>query len=268
LQSEAARPRIARGNFHPAVPEASLRAILTYHSIDDSGSVVSVNEGTFRRHAEFLSRAGLRSVGLLDLVAMPDDADAVAITFDDAFANFASAAWPVLRELGHRVTLFVPTAHVGRTNGWESGAGRMPVLPLLDWADLGRLTEEGVTIGAHSETHPDLTTLEPDTLHAEVARPVEQIHRETGVVPHTFAYPYGAVNKKTAAEVGKHYRLAVTTELRWLARADDVHWLPRLDAYYLRRPGALERFGSARFRRALRWRNRLRRARHRLTGGM
>jgi peptidoglycan/xylan/chitin deacetylase (PgdA/CDA1 family) len=268
LQSETARSRTARGDFHAAVPEASLRAILTYHSIDDSGSVVSVDEGTFRRHAEFLSRAGLRSVGLLDLVAMPDDADAVAITFDDAFANFASTAWPVLREHGHRVTLFVPTAHVGRTNGWESGAGGIPVLPLLDWADLGRLTEEGVTIGAHSETHPDLTTLEPHTLHAEVARPVEQIHRETGVAPHTFAYPYGAVNEKTAAEVAKHYRLAVTTELRWLAGADDVHWLPRLDAYYLRRPGALERFGSARFRRALTWRNRLRRARHRLTGGI
>lgn len=247
--------------------QVALKAILTYHSIDDSGSVISMDERRLRQHAQFLAGAGLRSVGLADLLALPEDVDAVAITFDDGFANFASAAWPVLREHGHAVTLFVPTAHVGRTNGWESGSGAVPVLPLLGWTELARLAEEGLTIGAHSETHPDLTSLAPTALQAEVVRPIERIRRETGVVPDTFAYPYGSVNRETAAEVGKHYALAVTTELRWLNGADSVHLLPRLDAYYLRKPGSLEQFGTAGFRRTIAWRNRLRRARIRLTRG-
>jgi peptidoglycan/xylan/chitin deacetylase (PgdA/CDA1 family) len=257
----------AEGSGVEAFAGRVVKAILTYHSIDESGSVVSVDSETFRRHAGFLARAKIPAVGLTELLRLPEEADAVAITFDDAFENFATVAWPILREQGLAVTLFVPTGHVGGKNGWESGAGGIPVLPLVGWSALGRLVEEGVTIGAHSEMHPDLTTVEPAVLRREIAGPVERIRRETGVTPDAFAYPYGALGPAVVAEVARHYAVAVTTELRWLDGTEDRHRLPRLDAYYLRRPGALEGYGSARFRRALTWRNRLRRVRQSWTGG-
>jgi peptidoglycan/xylan/chitin deacetylase (PgdA/CDA1 family) len=215
-----------------------------------------------------LADAGLRAVGLHELLALPADAQAIAITFDDAFANFATVAWPILREHGHGVTLFVPTAHVGGTNGWERGATGIPVLPLLDWSELARLAGEGVVLGAHSATHARLTTLDPVMLGAEVTVPAERIRAETGIAPTAFAYPYGAVSRDVTEAVRRSYALAVTTELRWLGRAEDVHALPRLDVYYLRRPGALERYGSFRFRRTLALRRTLRRVRSRLIGGV
>ena len=42
----------------------------------------------------------------------------VVVTFDDGYADFATYAWPVLRELGLPVVLFVPTGQVSRRPPW------------------------------------------------------------------------------------------------------------------------------------------------------
>ncbi|MGD9755347.1 MAG: polysaccharide deacetylase family protein [Acidimicrobiia bacterium] len=49
-------------------------------------------------------------------------AGAVLVTFDDAYRDFASTAWPIMRSLGIRPVLFVPTAFPdapGRSFWWD-----------------------------------------------------------------------------------------------------------------------------------------------------
>jgi len=65
-----------------------MRAILTYHSIDESGSVISVSESVFRGHVTWLARSAVRVVSIDTLMHLPADANAVALTFDDGFVNF------------------------------------------------------------------------------------------------------------------------------------------------------------------------------------
>lgn len=43
---------------------------------------------------------------------------AVAVTFDDAYENFAELAWPALKRYGVPVTLFVPTAFPGQPGAY------------------------------------------------------------------------------------------------------------------------------------------------------
>ncbi|MCI0435407.1 MAG: polysaccharide deacetylase family protein [Gemmatimonadetes bacterium] len=246
-----------------------MRAILTYHSIDASGSVISIDRATFQRHVSWLAGAGLRAIGLDRLLELPPQESGVAITFDDAFANFATDAWPVLRDSGHDVTLFVPTGHAGGTNAWEAdGRHGIPVQPLLDWNALGRLAEEGVTLGSHGVAHLRLTEASDAQLAEELDRSAAQITHETGVAPQSFAYPYGMVDARVAEAAGRRYRFAVTTEHRVLRAREDARRLPRLDSFYLRRPGRIERWGSAGFRRAVTWRNRMRRLRRFMTDGV
>ena len=95
-----------------------MRAILTYHSIDDSGSPISVAPEEFRAHVRWLSSGLVRVVPLAELVTLPPEEEAVAITFDDAFQNFASVAAPLLYEHGLPATLFVVSGRVGRDNAW------------------------------------------------------------------------------------------------------------------------------------------------------
>jgi peptidoglycan/xylan/chitin deacetylase (PgdA/CDA1 family) len=237
-----------------------VRAVITYHSIDPSGSAISISETEFRGHMRWLAGSGIQVVPLDDLLTSPADSDAIALTFDDAFQNFGTVAVDLLAEHGFPSTLFVVSGKVGGTNTWEAGAvSTLPVLPLLDWAGIARVLELGVTPGSHGRTHRHLTALERDELDAEVSGSLEDFQRELGVSPTAFCYPYGDATSRERQAAARAYRLAVTTELRPVATDDDRYNLPRIDAYYLRAPGRLESFGTPAFERYLKVRRRGRR---------
>jgi peptidoglycan/xylan/chitin deacetylase (PgdA/CDA1 family) len=229
-----------------------VRAILTWHSVDPSGSPISVSLEEFRRQVAWLASGAVRVVPLEDLLARPEEPSAVALSFDDGFANFAELAAPLLAEHGFPVTLCVVTGHVGGDNRWGGRvAPGIPVLPLLDWDALGRLAGAGVAIAAHTRSHPRLTDLSPQQLEEELRQPVLELERRLGIRPEGMAYPFGAVNERVAAETARHYRWALTTSLARLNGRNQAHRLPRIDAWYLRAPRRLAGFGSAGFRRWL-----------------
>jgi peptidoglycan/xylan/chitin deacetylase (PgdA/CDA1 family) len=227
-----------------------VRAILTYHSIDGSDSPISIPEARFRAHMDWLAGSGVRVVSLPELLRLESQTNAVALTFDDGFLNFAEIAWPILKSHGFPATLFVVTDRTGSTNEWGNLKARtVPTLPLLDWTELARLAEEGVTLGSHTRTHPNLRAISTSALIDEVEGAAARLYAETGERALTFAYPYGAFDREIAAVVGSTHSIACTTELRPLGAAENALLLPRLDAYYFRRPGTLESWGSSAFRR-------------------
>lgn len=239
-----------------------MRAILTYHSIDPSGSPISVAPGEFERHVHWLATGAVRVVPLAELLTVPDGEEALALTFDDGFANLAGCAVPLLREHALPATVFVVPGHVGGDNAWGGRRdGRVPTLPLLDWDGLSRLTEQGITLGAHTRTHPHLTRVPAEARADELEGARETIRARTGVSPDQFAYPYGDLDAGVVDAVRPVYRLAVTTELRALGASEDVVQLPRLDMFYWRAPGQLESWGSLRFNRTLWLRAQARRVR-------
>lgn len=226
-----------------------MKAILTYHSIDDSGSVISVDPATFAAHLRWLARHV--TVVPLEDIATSSETNAVALTFDDGFQNFADAALPLLREHGMPATVFVATDYVGKTNKWSARAtSAVPELPLMGWDVLGRIAEHGITVGSHTQSHPNLRRV-AERLHAEIREAADVIHKELGRRPATFAYPYGEFDGASVELVRSTYALGCTTELRAVDASDDRLLLPRLDAYYLRRAGVLEQFGTSSFRRFL-----------------
>jgi peptidoglycan/xylan/chitin deacetylase (PgdA/CDA1 family) len=229
-----------------------MRGILTYHSIDSSGSPISIDAVAFRRHIDWLAEGPVRVVTLEALLTLPPDAEAVAITFDDGFANFVTEALPVLQARRFPATLFVVSGHVGGTNAWggRSDPG-IPTLPLLDWDSLGRLAEQGVDLGAHTHTHRRLPDLSSAELQGELEDSLETIQTNTGYSPVTFAYPYGAVDDRSAGAVGRLFARACTTDHRPLRPGDDVTRLPRVDMYYYRGDPGLSGWGTQRFRRRL-----------------
>lgn len=226
-----------------------MRAILTYHSIDPSGSVISVDEETFRAHADWFAAGPHRVVSIDDLLSGSESEDCIALTFDDAFVNFESTAWPLLRERGLTATVFVVTGRVGLTNEWGGAAENgVPTLPLLDWDALGRLADEGVVIGSHTRRHPRLAGADDACLEDEVAGSADDLKARLGRRAPGFCYPYGSFDARCEAVVAGTYEWACTTELAPLRAGAAPHRLSRLDAYYYRGPGQLEAWGTATFR--------------------
>lgn len=245
-----------------------MRAILTWHSIDPSGSPISVSREDFAQQLVRLAAASVRVVPVEVLLTLPEDADAVALTFDDGFVNFKTEAVPLLQSRGWPATLFVTTARVGLNNQWENSVSDnspIPVLPLLDWDSLGRLRESGIAVGAHGRTHRHLTMLAPDELTEELGLAADDLHRRLGESPKGMAYPYGDFNDRIVDEASRYYRYACTTELKTLSGPTSLLRLPRLDSYYFRDSRLLLSWGSWRFRTWCWSRHQARRVRDRFT---
>ena len=239
-----------------------MKAILTYHSIDDSGSGVSVSPTAFRRHIRQFLSAGISIVTVEELLAgTSSEADAVALTFDDGYVSVEREALPLLTEHALPATVFVVTSCVGATNRWPGGSDSgVPLLPLLGWEALGRLSARGLAIGSHTRTHPYLPALTQVQIDEEIGGAARALSDRLGIASQGFAYPYGAVCPPARAAAGRAHRWACTTvfgEFDGDARLE----LPRIDMWYFEREGLLERWGTPWFRRWVRRRRRLRQLR-------
>lgn len=126
--------------------------------------------------------------------------------------------------------------------------GASPEPWILGWSEVRRLAAEGVTLGAHTRTHPMLNRIPPDEARAEVAGARADLAREVGSTPPILAYPGGGVSDavvQVLAEDG--IELAFTT---WRGGNDRR----RADPLRLRRVGIGSRATLAVFRaRLLPW---------------
>ena len=244
-----------------------MRAILTYHSIDNSGSPVSVTPAAFRQHVEWLASGSTRVLSLGDIVHGSQSGNAVALTFDDGFENFSTEAWPLLRAHRFPATLFVVTGQVGRTNAWQ---GReepgIPTLPLLGWAALERLAGDALEIGGHTRTHQSLSNLDVSEATDEVEGCRHDLRTRLGVPCDSFAYPYGDAPPNARRRVREAFASGCTTTHRALAATDAPEALPRLDMYYFQGNGALDNWGGWSFRARVAGRRALRGVRSVLRG--
>ena len=230
-----------------------MRAILMLHSVDPSGSAISLTEAELRGLLRAVRSAQHDIVPLATLLAEPthNAGNAVALTFDDGMASLGEVAAPLLREEGATATLFLTTAFVGRDNHWPSQPASAPRLPMLDWGGVESLHDAGWQIESHTRTHPDLRTLSADELAEELESPQQEIERRLGRASRSFAYPYGFLDATVVDAVSARYDCAVTTRMAALASdpqaAIDPLMLPRLDTYYLRDErlqGSLASFGG------------------------
>jgi peptidoglycan/xylan/chitin deacetylase (PgdA/CDA1 family) len=208
--------------------------VLTYHSLDASGSVISLSASLFQEQMAWLSRAG---VNVVPLDRIQEDAGAVALTFDDAFQNFRENAVPVLRKYGFPATVFVVTGFCGRNNGWPSqpAVPRVPLLPLMSWSTIQELAGAGITFGSHTVTHPRMALLSAAEVAEELANSQRELEDRTGKAVTTFAYPYGETTPQVTQAVRERYRIACGTKLAYVSAASDPAELPRLDTFYLQK---------------------------------
>jgi len=221
--------------------------ILTYHSIDDSGSLLSVSSAAFGEHVARLQAAGYTAVPLSDALgrlAKPESPGErpVAITFDDGYATVYEHALPVLESRGWRATVFVVSGRIGSDNIWPGQAASVAPARLLSWDQLRALNRAGWEVGAHSQTHADLTRLEDGPLAEEVSGAKAALEGGLREEVRAFAYPYGAYDRRVRASVEAVYPAACTTDLGIASDVSDPYTLERIDMWYFSRSPASHLF--------------------------
>lgn len=218
--------------------------VLTYHAISDDPGPTCIPAATFRMQIETLAALGYRSMTVAEFLAWRRGELAgegrVLITFDDAFVDFETAAWPILKANGFSAVVFLPTGKLGGVEDWDGPASSRR--PLLDWSRLQALASEGVEFGGHGVHHLDLTRLTAETLTDEVRACGAEIARRTGQTPAAFAQPFGHTDARVEAEIAQAYDVAFGTRLACAERGSPAANLPRIDMHYFRDPARWRAF--------------------------
>ena len=210
--------------------------ILTFHSIDSSGSVISFAADDLRRYLSSLADQGWRGVSVSEAIARHGERKVVGICFDDGYRNVLTEALPVLRDCDFTATVFAISSRCGQDNQWPGQADWVPQMPLLEWSEIERLASSGWEVGSHGAEHLRLTSVAANRAVEDVVAARDEIGRRLGGVPTVFAYPYGEWNHEVREAVRAVYAAAVSIRLDFVGDEDleDPTALPRIDAYYLR----------------------------------
>jgi peptidoglycan/xylan/chitin deacetylase (PgdA/CDA1 family) len=157
----------------------------------------------------------------------------LVITFDDGYQPVYDEAFPVLQEHRMAATVFLTVGEKAPA----SPADRLPSLhgrSMLAWHEIREMHRWGISFGAHTLTHPDLTRLPGDQVESEIRDSKAIIEDALGAAVPCFAYPYGHHDRRTREIVRMHFACACSDRLGLVTIGSDPYALERVDAYYLR----------------------------------
>ena len=176
----------------------------------------------FNKHLNELSKAKyeVKSLNYIVDSILNDvklEGNVVGISIDDADKSFYEKAWPLLKEKGFPVTLFVTTNTISNQSK-----------NYLNWDQIRELINEGVTIGAHSHTHNHFPEMSIEDIRNEIETSNKIFLKEIGMIPNLFAYPYGETNEVYMNLLKDYkYKVAFGQHSGVINETSNFYYLPR-----------------------------------------
>jgi peptidoglycan/xylan/chitin deacetylase (PgdA/CDA1 family) len=244
--------------------------ILTYHHFDAaSAGEFELQCRHIRRHYHPVSLDDVAAL-IRDGKSLPPNA--IALTVDDGYKDFYQHAYPCLRKYGIPTTMYLITGFLDGTvepwwdrlreayrdtpleTNYEQAAEQLKSLPqeerldFIDrlpkrgalpppvaWDEVREMSRNGVTFGAHTQSHPILSTLATDSeIRAEVEGSRDRIADELGCPVAHFCYPNGKTcdfdERVVRIVQNAGFQTAVSTERGFNTSDDDPFALRRIGA--------------------------------------
>jgi peptidoglycan/xylan/chitin deacetylase (PgdA/CDA1 family) len=197
--------------------------VIMYHRFGEGDfPTTSVTMDQFRAHIEELRTGGYNVMSLPAIIAALHNGEAlppktVGLSVDDAYESVYTKAWPILKEAGYPLTVFVATDPVDRN------------LPrYMNWEQLRTIADEGVTIGSQTDSHPHMADLSSDKIRAELRKSNARFEEKLGHAPDLFAYPYGEANNEVMALVkSEGFVAAFGQHSGAFGTGSEMYYLPR-----------------------------------------
>lgn len=167
--------------------------ILSYHRIDNTNDLMSVQAADFEAQLRYLKQQGYNTITLEQVVNYLQDGGElppkpIVITFDDGYEDNQRVAVPLLRKYGFNAIIFVITDNIGKSG-------------YLTWQQMKDAQERSISIGSHSMTHADLTSLSQQELNKELQDSKTALEKGLGTSVDYMAYPFGRFNTQVVEAV-------------------------------------------------------------------
>jgi peptidoglycan/xylan/chitin deacetylase (PgdA/CDA1 family) len=164
--------------------------ILMYHHVMEANAAAAIGASNlnvtpevFRQQMDFLLGKGYQIISLGEMLeglrggTLPTRG--VVLSFDDAYADFYEAVYPLLKEKNLKATVFVITQFV---NGER----------YVSWSELKEMAGSGlVSVEDHTLNHPYLSRLSAEEVRNQIISARNIIEENVGKKVDFFAYPYG-----------------------------------------------------------------------------
>ena len=208
----------------PLTPHKGPVPVLMYHVISAPPPTASqpelfVTADDFKAQIDWLVERGYVGVTLDQVFSSWSGAGGlpekpIVISLDDGYASHYAAALPVLRKVGWPAVL---NLKVDALDQGELSEGQVEEMMAAGWQ-----------VGAHTITHPDLTTLSGAALEREIGGSKRALERRLGAEIDIFCYPSGRYDETTIAAVEDAGFIGATTTEPGFAEPDRPFELSRI----------------------------------------
>jgi peptidoglycan/xylan/chitin deacetylase (PgdA/CDA1 family) len=213
--------------------------ILMYHGIQNGCGArhpyfeTNTSPDLFSAQMHFLNDNGYRTTSLADAFQRTDNAAGddkrVVITFDDGYLDFYQNAFPILSRLRFNATMFVASSFPG------ASPRKFADKNFMTWSQIKEVSANGIEIGSHTVSHPELWKLRREELEHELLHSKDTIENAIGTSVRSFSHPYAFPEQNTNYRetlcrllIQSGYENGVTTIIGCAAPENPRYFLPRL----------------------------------------
>jgi peptidoglycan/xylan/chitin deacetylase (PgdA/CDA1 family) len=186
--------------------------VLAYHKIDYPSKDALVRGGftppkRFEKQMLYLLKQGFKFYTASELIEFYKEngvfpPKGISLTLDDGWKDNYTNAFPILRELGIKATIFLVPSCIGQVSAKVVAAGEN-AREHLTKEEILEMSETGIEFGSHTVNHLHLHKIPADEVKFEVEESKKQIENLLQKPCKVFAYPAGFFND-TAREAVKN----------------------------------------------------------------
>jgi peptidoglycan/xylan/chitin deacetylase (PgdA/CDA1 family) len=142
----------------------------------------------------------------------------IALTIDDAYKSFYDHGLEIFKKYDYPFTLYVYVKATNKRYG-----------DYMTWKQIKESAKYG-TIGLHSYAHPRLQNLSEDLIIQDTKKAYDMFVKKTGIIPSTYAYPYGEYNKKVTNTLKNNFefRSILNQNTGSVNSKTDIYDIPRI----------------------------------------
>lgn len=202
--------------------------VLYYHSVNDVvDNEVTISPSLLKKELEYIKAQGYTTLSIKEvenyiLNNQPIPEKSILITFDDGYMDNYYNAYPILKELNMKATIFCITSELDGSYYLSEDA-------------IKEMSKNNIDIESHTVNHLHLNTLTYDEQLRELTESKAKLENITGNKITSIAFPFGDYNEDSIkAAKNSGYSIAFTTNKGFANRDNNPLELDRIyvSSYY------------------------------------